>query len=282
MDTARREGALPFDVPGVELGHHGDRCSFDAFLDKYRLTDPALHALARDRARRRYRRPRYRPRGLGALRGGQRLPRDHPRRRREHGAAVPGLRRALRLLPEPSAREPRRAPGLRRQGDAHVLLRLPRRPLPGLPGRARHGRPADRGGGDAHPARERGHDLRDPPPRRALRGAGRAGRPGRPHRRLRPGLPRHRAALADRRRGHGRQPGGRHRRDRPVPHARAGRGDARHPARAPDHRAQPLQPRRLRRLRARGRRGRIRGPLAPRCCSRSSSSAASSRWAPMR
>jgi hypothetical protein len=44
-DTARREGALPFDVPGVELGHHGDRCSFDAFLDKYELIDPALRAL---------------------------------------------------------------------------------------------------------------------------------------------------------------------------------------------------------------------------------------------
>jgi hypothetical protein len=47
LETARREEALPFDVPDVELGHHGDRCSFDAFLDKYRLTDPALQALAR-------------------------------------------------------------------------------------------------------------------------------------------------------------------------------------------------------------------------------------------
>lgn len=46
METARREGAVPFDVPGVELGHHGDRCSFDAFLAKYRLADPALRALA--------------------------------------------------------------------------------------------------------------------------------------------------------------------------------------------------------------------------------------------
>ena len=45
MDTARREDALPFDVPDVELGHHGGRCSFDAFLDKYGLTDPALRAL---------------------------------------------------------------------------------------------------------------------------------------------------------------------------------------------------------------------------------------------
>lgn len=46
METARREGALPFDVPGVELGHHGAQCSFDAFMEKYRLTDPALQALA--------------------------------------------------------------------------------------------------------------------------------------------------------------------------------------------------------------------------------------------
>ncbi len=45
-DTARREGAVPFDVPGVELGHHGERCSFDAILDTYRLYDPALHPLA--------------------------------------------------------------------------------------------------------------------------------------------------------------------------------------------------------------------------------------------
>lgn len=43
---AARDDAVPFDVPGVELGHHGDRCSFDAFLAKYRLDDPALHALA--------------------------------------------------------------------------------------------------------------------------------------------------------------------------------------------------------------------------------------------
>jgi hypothetical protein len=46
MDTARREAAIPFDVPGVELGHHGERCSFDAVLDKYALADRALQALA--------------------------------------------------------------------------------------------------------------------------------------------------------------------------------------------------------------------------------------------
>jgi len=47
MAVAEREGAIPFDVPGVELGHHGDRCSFDAFLERYGLEDPALHELAR-------------------------------------------------------------------------------------------------------------------------------------------------------------------------------------------------------------------------------------------
>jgi hypothetical protein len=46
MEVARREGAIAYDVPGVELGHHGDRCSFDAFLATYRLEDPALRALA--------------------------------------------------------------------------------------------------------------------------------------------------------------------------------------------------------------------------------------------
>lgn len=47
MKVAERERAIPYDVPGVELGHHGERCSFDAFLEKYKLTDAALQALAR-------------------------------------------------------------------------------------------------------------------------------------------------------------------------------------------------------------------------------------------
>ncbi len=46
LAIAKREDAIPYDVPGVELGHHGDRCSFDAFLEKYKLKDPALLALA--------------------------------------------------------------------------------------------------------------------------------------------------------------------------------------------------------------------------------------------
>lgn len=46
MAVAQREGATPFDVPNVELGHHGPECSFDAILRQYDLADPALHRLA--------------------------------------------------------------------------------------------------------------------------------------------------------------------------------------------------------------------------------------------
>ncbi len=46
MKVAEREQAVPYEVPNVELGHHGDRCSFDAFLDKYNLDEPALRAMA--------------------------------------------------------------------------------------------------------------------------------------------------------------------------------------------------------------------------------------------
>ena len=44
--VAARDGATPYDVPGVELGHDGPSCSFDAFLAKYRLDDPALRRIA--------------------------------------------------------------------------------------------------------------------------------------------------------------------------------------------------------------------------------------------
>ena len=46
MAVAEREGAVPFDVPDVELGHRGDECSFDAIVRKYGLSDPALTRLA--------------------------------------------------------------------------------------------------------------------------------------------------------------------------------------------------------------------------------------------
>src|SRR5437879_672931 len=38
--------AILYDVEGVELSHDGPLCSFDSFLQKYALTDPALHELA--------------------------------------------------------------------------------------------------------------------------------------------------------------------------------------------------------------------------------------------
>lgn len=46
MRVAQRTGAVPYDVSGVELTHVGERCSFDAFLLKYSLSDPALQQLA--------------------------------------------------------------------------------------------------------------------------------------------------------------------------------------------------------------------------------------------
>jgi hypothetical protein len=46
MKAAQREGAIPYDVQGAELGHHGESCSFDAIIAKYSLTDPALLLLA--------------------------------------------------------------------------------------------------------------------------------------------------------------------------------------------------------------------------------------------
>ena len=48
MEVAQREPAIPFDVKGAELGHHGQECSFEAILKKHGLTgDPALALLGR-------------------------------------------------------------------------------------------------------------------------------------------------------------------------------------------------------------------------------------------
>jgi hypothetical protein len=44
--VARETGAVPYDVEGVELSHDGRLCSFDAFLKRYALDDPALAELA--------------------------------------------------------------------------------------------------------------------------------------------------------------------------------------------------------------------------------------------
>ena len=45
-EAARALGGTPFDMRGVELGHHAGRCSFESILHVYGLTDPALHEIA--------------------------------------------------------------------------------------------------------------------------------------------------------------------------------------------------------------------------------------------
>lgn len=49
IELAKEQNAIPFDVPNVELGHHGDECSFDAIIRKYELNkkEPALLDLAK-------------------------------------------------------------------------------------------------------------------------------------------------------------------------------------------------------------------------------------------
>ena|SRR5690349_23591332 len=44
--VAKEMDATPFDAPGVELGHHEGRCSFESIMLKYELKDPALARLA--------------------------------------------------------------------------------------------------------------------------------------------------------------------------------------------------------------------------------------------
>ena len=46
LKVAEETGAIPYDIPGVEYGHVGELCSFDAFLRLHQLTDPALQQLA--------------------------------------------------------------------------------------------------------------------------------------------------------------------------------------------------------------------------------------------
>jgi hypothetical protein len=46
---AKEQDAIPFDIPNVELGHHGEECSFDAIIKRYNLdkNEPALLELAK-------------------------------------------------------------------------------------------------------------------------------------------------------------------------------------------------------------------------------------------
>ena len=49
IEVTKEQNAIPFDVPNVELGHHGEECSFDAIIKKYDLNknNPSLVELAK-------------------------------------------------------------------------------------------------------------------------------------------------------------------------------------------------------------------------------------------
>ena len=46
QEVAEHDGAIPFDAPGVELGHRDGKCSFETIIEKYGLKDKALLKLA--------------------------------------------------------------------------------------------------------------------------------------------------------------------------------------------------------------------------------------------
>ena len=47
MEIAEKTGAIPFDTPGAELYHRDNRCTFDAIIEDYELTDKALLRMTR-------------------------------------------------------------------------------------------------------------------------------------------------------------------------------------------------------------------------------------------
>lgn len=46
-EIAKAQGAIPFDAPGVKLGHRDGKCSFETIIEEYKLEDPVLHELAK-------------------------------------------------------------------------------------------------------------------------------------------------------------------------------------------------------------------------------------------
>ena len=45
-EIVKKEKAIPYDAPNAELGHHGEKCSFDAIVEKYKINDLAVWELA--------------------------------------------------------------------------------------------------------------------------------------------------------------------------------------------------------------------------------------------
>jgi len=46
-EVVKKEKAIPYDAPNIELTHHGEKCSFDAIVEKYNVTDPSVLELAK-------------------------------------------------------------------------------------------------------------------------------------------------------------------------------------------------------------------------------------------
>jgi hypothetical protein len=45
-EVVKKEKAIPYDAPDIELTHHGGKCSFDSIVEKYKINDPAVLKLA--------------------------------------------------------------------------------------------------------------------------------------------------------------------------------------------------------------------------------------------
>ena len=46
-DVAKTTGVIPFDAPGVDLGHHEKNCSFESIIEKYGIKEPGILRLAK-------------------------------------------------------------------------------------------------------------------------------------------------------------------------------------------------------------------------------------------
>lgn len=46
IKKAKKLDAIPFDIPGVEFTHYNDQCTFDYFIQKYKIKNPAIHTIA--------------------------------------------------------------------------------------------------------------------------------------------------------------------------------------------------------------------------------------------
>jgi len=46
FEKAKMLNAIPYDIPGAEYSHEGERCTFDYIVKKHGLTDPAVLQIA--------------------------------------------------------------------------------------------------------------------------------------------------------------------------------------------------------------------------------------------